>query len=989
MRRLLLPALLAGAGVLVPAGLMVAAGSLPVGRELYFLAVGAVGPVFLCAALIWALYVSRQRALALAAQGTEEVARKEARFRFIFDNMPVGISWFRVGHQHEQHLVNSAHALITGVPVEKSSVPGAYSHASHPEDAARQQELTERLYRGEIDHFTMEKRYLHPEGRVVWAVITVHHFREPVSGEVQQVATLVDITERKAAQEEVARKEMQFRFIFEAVKTGIVWSSIKPDGSVTRLINDAHLRIAGITRAQAETPNAFRRLTHPDDLARQTTLHDRMMAGEIDEYALEKRYLRPDGSVVWVAFTNQRRVHSDGSEEHLSTVVDITAVKRGQEELALKEAQFRFIFESVPVGLSWSVVGTDESRIVNPEHVRLTGVSPEQAKGDAALFLRLTHPDDVATQNALVARLRRGEIDRFTLDKRYLHDGVTHWVRLSRRVYRGTGVQPDQELNALVDITELKQMQAELSTAKEAAEQASLAKSQFLAMMSHEIRTPMNGVIGMTSLLLDSGLTPDQREYAETIRLSGDNLLTIINDILDFSKIESGRLELEQTEFSLAECVEGTLDLLAARAAEKHLDLLYEIADGTPGAIRGDPTRLRQILVNLLGNAIKFTGQGEVLLSLRARSVTPEMVELEFSVRDTGIGIAPEAQARLFQSFTQVDSSTTRKYGGTGLGLAISKRLAELMGGRMWVESEPGNGSVFAFTIYAAPIASKPRLFAAGARGSVAGRRLLAVDDNATSRRILCDLARNWGMVATAVETPVEALARLRAGEAFDVAILDMQMPEMDGLMLAAEIRRLRTKEVLPLVLLSSLGRQEDPAGYFSVNLTKPVKPSQLHDALAQIFWHEAAPARAAARSVHPFAGLEARHGERILLAEDNVVNQKVALHMLEHLGYRADLAANGHEVLEAMERQTYDLILMDMQMPEMDGLEATRRIVAAQPQPAARPWIIALTANAMQGDREHCLAAGMDDYLSKPIKKHELMAALDRGRAALTKRAG
>jgi PAS domain S-box-containing protein len=960
-------------------------------RELQWLGVGAMGVAFAATALIWALYSSRQRALAVAEQGNEELLLNAARFRFIFENVPVGLSWFRVGHQNERHLVNSAHARITSVPVEKCSEPGAYSRVTHPEDAARQQEQTDRLYRGEIDHFSMEKRYLHPDGRVVWCILTVYHFREPVTGEMQQVASLVDITERKQAQETLALKEAQFRFIFEAVNTGIVWSYLPREGPAVRLINEAHLQIAGLSRAEADSPGAFRNLTHPEDLVRQKVLHEEMLSGKTNGYTLDKRYLRHDGSVVWVTFTNQRRVHSDGSEDHLSTVVDITAVKRVHEELALKEAQFRFIFESVPVGLSWAIAGAEaDTRIVNSEHIRVTGVTPDQYRDQSDIYMRRTHPDDRAGQEELMRRLRSGEIDRFTYDKRFVHEnGAITWVRLSRRFFRAADGKPGQELNAAVDITELKQMQIELNSAKEAAEQASVAKSQFLAMMSHEIRTPMNGVIGMTSLLLDSKLTAEQREYAETIRVSGDALLTVINDILDFSKIESGRLDLEQTEFSLAECLEGALDLLANRAAEKRLDLLYEIADGTPGMVRGDPTRLRQILVNLLGNALKFTEHGEVLLSLRGQGVGAEMMELHFRVTDTGIGIPPEAIDRLFQSFTQVDSSTTRKFGGTGLGLAISKKLAELMGGRMWVESQPGQGSTFNFTILVQPVASKPRLYTGGSRGGVQGRRLMIVDDNATSRRILCDLARNWGMIPTALETPAEVLIRLRKGEEFDAGILDMQMPDMDGLTLAAEIRRLRTTEALPLILLSSLGRQDDAAGCFSANLTKPVKPSQLHDILAHLFWREEDTKvnYSSPRSMPPFVPSKTKHSERILLAEDNGVNQKVALHMLDNLGYRADLAANGIEVLEAMDRQRYDVILMDMQMPEMDGLEATRRIVQAQPRPETRPWIIALTANAMHGDRERCLAAGMDDYVSKPIKKAELMAALERGQAEVARR--
>jgi PAS domain S-box-containing protein len=927
-------------------------------------------------------YMSIQLDITERKRVQAELAQHEAQFRFILNALDIGVSWTHYG-DHGESWVNDTVLRLTGLTSEQALQPGGYEAITPPEDWARQQAESARMRRGETDHYSMEKRYARPDGSIMHGLLTVRAYRGADGTVLQEVATIMDVTERHRAQAELGRQEERLRFIFESVTTGIVWTLIPRDGPVTRLINDAHLRIAGLSREEAEANlGAFRNRTHPEDLARQEPLHQDMMAGRINGFTLDKRYIRPDGSIVWVAFTNQRRVHADGSEEHLSTIVDITAVKSIQEELAHKEAQFRFIFESVPVGLSWAIVGQDDTRMVNTEHVRLSGVTPAQAQAQADIFQRRTHPDDVAPQAELVRRLRSGEIDRFTLDKRYVHeDGKVVWVRLSRQVFRGLSGRPPQELNALVDITEVKRAQAAAQAAQAAAEQANLAKSQFLAMMSHEIRTPMNGVIGMTSLLLDSKLTAEQRDYAETIRQSGDALLTIINDILDFSKIESGRLELEKIEFSLRECVEGTLDLLATRASEKHIDLLYEIADGTPGTIRGDPTRLRQILVNLLGNAVKFTGHGEVLLAVRPQAVAAGELELVFSVTDTGIGIPPEGIARLFQSFSQVDASTTRKFGGTGLGLVISRRLAEIMGGRMWVESEVGRGSTFSFSIRAQTVASKPRLYTGGPKASVAGRRLLAVDDNATSRRILSDLARNWGMTPLAVETPAEALALLRAGEHFDAAILDMQMPGMDGLMLAAEMRRLRSREELPLVLLSSLGRQDDPAGLFAANLTKPVKPSQLLDALAQLFWSGREQAVARAGSATPFAAPMNARAEQILLAEDNAVNQKVAVHLLRNLGFRADVVANGLEVLEAVRRQPYDIILLDVQMPEMDGLEAARRLVQTRPDPRDRPWIIALTANAMQGDREACLAAGMDDYISKPIKSPELLAALERAR--------
>jgi PAS domain S-box-containing protein len=811
------------------------------------------------------------------------------------------------------------------------------------------------------------------------------------------LTVMIDITRRKQAEEALQKERQRLAGIIEGTNVG-TWDWNVQTGDT--VFNDRWADIIGYTLEEISplSIETWVRFAHPDDLKTSDAVIEKHFRGELDYYEFESRMKHKDGSWVWVLDRGKVTTWTEEGKPLLmqGTHQDITDRKRAEEALQESESKFRDLSEKSIVGIY--LIQDNLFRYVNSEFARIFGY-PVDALKDKLGPRDVISPEDLSMVEESLRKRIAGELRSTSYGFRIVtaRGEIRHVeVYSSSTTYQGKPAV----IGTLMDVSDRKRAEAalqktnrdlEIATARAndmaaQAEMANAAKSEFLANMSHEIRTPMNGVIGMTGLLLDSGLNDEQRRYAEIVRDSGESLLALLNDILDFSKIEAGKLELETLDFDLRVLLDDFATMTALRAQDKGIEFICAAAPDVPTYLRGDPGRLRQILNNLAGNAVKFTHKGEIAVRANLVSETETETVLRFSVRDTGIGIPADKQDILFAKFTQADASTTRQYGGSGLGLAISKQLTERMGGEIGLTSEEGKGSEFWFTarLGKQTVRAQEPLPPADIRGI----HILVVDDNATNREVLMVQFAAWGIRAEATADGPAALKALRrareAEDPFRAAILDMQMPGMDGATLARAIKADESLKDTRLVLMTSLGQRGDArkmeAAGFSAYLTKPARQSELFGCLSAVL-----AGKASATPVQPIVTRhmvrELRRGVvRILLAEDNITNQQVALGILKKLGLRADAVANGAEAVKALEALPYDLVLMDVQMPEMDGLQATRQIRdrrSAVLNP--RIPIIAMTAHALEGDRERCLEAGMNDYVPKPVEPQALMEALDR----------
>jgi two-component system sensor histidine kinase/response regulator len=922
-------------------------------------------------------------------RSTEEALRRtEAKYRSIFDNINVGI--YQTTSEGHYIAANRRLAEIYGYtgPDELVNSVNDISQQIYV-DPTRRDEFV-RLMRVNDSISNFEAQVYRKDKSIIWISENARAVRK-ANGELDYYeGTVIDISRRKKAEEKLQTSEILYHSLVESLPQNIFRKDLNErftfaNQRFCRTLEHPLEEILG------KTDFDF----FPSELAQKYQADDHRIMKEGGAFETVEEYVTPDHHKAYVQVVKTPLYDAHGNVSGVQGIFwDVTEKRRIEEELAFERDLLRALLDNVPDRVYFKDTSCRFLRCSLAMAMRLGLKDPSAVVGKTDFDF---HSPELAAEFFKDEQriILTGEPLINKIEKQLDVSGDEIWASVTKVPLRNRKGQVTGIIGLSRDITALKKAEKDLAIARDAALETARLKSEFLAVMSHEIRTPMNGIIGMTGLLQDTTLTMEQRDFTDTIRSSADALLTIINDILDFSKIEAGKLILEKIDLDLREVVESTVELLAQKAQDKGLEIISHVPEEVPTFLRGDPGRMRQILINLVGNAVKFTEHGEVVVRVVKGAETEHQVRLRFLVSDTGIGIPKDVQATIFEAFTQADGSTTRKYGGTGLGLAISRQLLHLMGGSIHLDSTPGKGSTFWFELVLDKQAERPWRPLAE-RADLNGLKVLIVDDNATNRQVLEYQSKAWRMVSRSViggKQALEALSEEAAhGKPFDVILLDMHMPEMDGLMLARLVTQRYGRQAPKMMMLTSLGQRLDAKAMHAAGIAscmvKPVKQSRLFDAIARVVAgyedddvsaerHKAVPAASPAP--------ENRRPGKILLAEDNMVNQKVALLQLRKLGYEADTVANGLEAVAALKQVPYQVVLMDCQMPEMDGYTATReirRLERETPQVLKSTIpvrIVAMTANAMDSDRAECLEAGMDDYVSKPVQVEDLAAALER----------